>query len=157
MDTDGHVSVTSQVDLVNEPHASSWGFGRPETDWDKAAARLGNHVLSQCSRWLVFVEGVGHTPGAPGANSKHHSAQIFWGENLVGVADAPVELEQAGRLVFSPHAYGPSVWEMTYFEDETFPSNMDAIWQVPRLTLCSVCVRPVHPAYHRAIGPVQHL
>ena len=56
------------VDLVNKPHAASWGFGRA-TDWNMAAARIGNHILSKCPRWLIFVEGVGFSPGAPGADS----------------------------------------------------------------------------------------
>lgn len=41
------------VDLQNEPHASSWGKGLP-TDWNKAAERIGDHVLTLCPRWLVF-------------------------------------------------------------------------------------------------------
>lgn len=44
------------VDLQNEPHSSSWAKGDPNTDWGHAAERLGDHVLSQCARWLIFVE-----------------------------------------------------------------------------------------------------
>ena len=47
------------VDLQNEPHASSWAKD-PATDWNKAAERIGNHVLTQCPRWLIMVEGVGY-------------------------------------------------------------------------------------------------
>lgn len=54
------------VDLQNEPHKASWGKGDSDTDWGMAAERLGNHVLSQCPRWMIFVEGVGYSPGAPG-------------------------------------------------------------------------------------------
>lgn len=52
------------VDLKNKPSAASWGMGR-ETDWDEAASRLGNHVLSKCPRWLIGVEGVGQVSLAP--------------------------------------------------------------------------------------------
>lgn len=69
------------VDLVNEPHSASWGFGR-QTDWNKAAERIGNHILRRCPRWLIFVEGVGFKPGAPGADSS--SAGYWWGGNLAG-------------------------------------------------------------------------
>merc|ERR1711871_544073 len=67
------------VDLQNEPHASSWGKGggRRE-DWGHAAERLGNHVLELCPRWMIFVEGVGFTPGAPGMDNG--GAGIWWGE-----------------------------------------------------------------------------
>ena len=37
------------VDLMSEPYAASWGKGLI-TDWDRAAARLGNKVLKGCSR-----------------------------------------------------------------------------------------------------------
>ena len=49
------------ADLVNEPHGSSWAKGR-DIDWNLGAERLGNHVLDECQRWLIFVEGVGYDP-----------------------------------------------------------------------------------------------
>ena len=35
---------------------------------------------------------------------------IWWGENLVGARTQPVVLSVPGRLVYSPHVYGPSVF-----------------------------------------------
>ena len=113
------------ADLQNEPSKASWGKGR-NTDWDKAAERIGNHVLSKCPRWLIMVEGVGYNPGAPHADDA--SMGFWWGENLVGVKVAPVTLSDQKRLVYSPHSYGPSVYMHEYFEEENFPHNMDAIW-----------------------------
>ena len=113
------------VDLQNEPQKASWGKAR-STDWDKAAERIGNHVLSRCPRWLIMVEGVGYNPGAPHADDA--SMGFWWGENLVGIKVAPVMLSDQKRLVYSPHSYGPSVYMHEYFEEENFPHNMDAIW-----------------------------
>ena len=48
------------ADLQNEPHAASWGRNR-NTDWNRAAEMLGNHVGELCPRWLIFVEGA-HAP-----------------------------------------------------------------------------------------------
>ena len=48
------------VDVFNEPHKATWGQGGDDTRWDKAATRLGNHILSKCPRWLVFVEGINY-------------------------------------------------------------------------------------------------
>lgn len=90
------------ADLMNEPHAASWGFQRP-TDWDVAAGRLGDHVASLCPRWLVMVEGVGFTPGAPGADDPAEG--IWWGGNLFGAQKSPVALSDPTRLVYSPHTY----------------------------------------------------
>ena len=113
------------VDLVNEPHSSSWGKGLP-TDWNKAAERIGNHVHSRCARWLVFVEGVGYTPGAPGADDP--GMGIWWGSNLVGARTQPVVLANQEKLVYAPHVYGPSVYVQSYFKSPMFPNNMASIW-----------------------------
>lgn len=89
------------ADLQNEPHASSWGKGDPATDWGLAAGRLGNHVLQACPRWMIFVEGVGFEPGAPGMDSG--GAGIWWGENLAGAKVKHVPLSDMSKLVYSPH------------------------------------------------------
>ena len=114
------------ADLQNEPHKASWGKGR-DTDWDKAAARIGNHVLSRCPRWLIMVEGVGYNPGAPGADNPAQG--FWWGENLVGIKVAPVALSNQRRLVYSPHSYGPSVYMHNYFKAPDFPNNMESVWE----------------------------
>ena len=114
------------ADLQNEPHSSSWGRGLAEKDWNKAAERIGNHVLSKCERWLIMVEGVGSDPGAMELENSHYG--IWWGENLAGVAHAPVTLSTMTRLVYSPHVYGPSVYKQGYFSDRHFPKNMGKIW-----------------------------
>lgn len=98
------------VDLQNEPYKASWGKDAA-TDWSLAAARLGNHVLSRCPRWMVFVEGVGAWPGAAGATQEQaRTAGIWWGENLRGARQSPVRLARPDKLVYSPHTWGPSVF-----------------------------------------------
>ena len=88
------------ADLVNEPVKASWGRGEP-TDWNKAAERFGDKVLSVCPRLLIMVQGVGGEPGAP--NDGGISEGYFWGENLVGAATSPVQLVDMTKLVYSPH------------------------------------------------------
>lgn len=118
--------ISVAQDLQNEPHSSSWGKGLP-TDWNKAAEKLGDHVNSKCARWMIFVEGVGYTPGAPGADDP--GAGFWWGENLVGAKVAPVRLRNQSKLVYAPHVYGPAVYMQSYFKVFGFPNNMPAIWQ----------------------------
>eukprot|EP00741_Cyanophora_paradoxa_P016823 tig00020943_g16247.t1 len=98
--------------------AATWGTGNDATDWDAAAARIGNAVLSVCPRWLIFVEGVERVDGKTG----------WWGGNLAAAAKHPVALSNPKRLVYSPHVYGPGVFMQTYFSDSSFPTNMPAIW-----------------------------
>ena len=54
------------VDLSAQPFRATWATGNALTDWDAAATRLGNRVLTRCKRWLVFVQGVGTDPGVAG-------------------------------------------------------------------------------------------
>jgi len=110
------------VDLKNEPWKTTWNTGNQATDWDKAAARIGNHILTSNggSRFLIFVEGDCTSPSCSDA--------CFWGENMQGVKSAPVALTPKNKLVYSPHSYGPAVAAQAYFNDPNFPKNMPAIW-----------------------------
>jgi len=119
-------------DLKNEPHASTWGTGNQATDWNLAAQRIGNHILANGGdKFLIFVEGTSNSPSCnPGC---------FWGEDLLGVTTNPVNLTSQSKLVYSPHCYGPSVYDQPYFSDPNYPRNLPDIWQahygfVPKLT-----------------------
>jgi len=69
---------------------------------------------------------VGYDPGAPGSNEA--ATGWWWGENIFGAAKRPVTLKDQTKLVYSPHTYGPSVFEQEYFSDVSFPNNMPSIW-----------------------------
>lgn len=79
------------VDIQHEPHASTWGTGKP-TDWNRAAERIGNHILSLCPRLLIFVEGVGSTGVGAGF-------ELWSGE--VGITRAPSHSESE-RAILTP-------------------------------------------------------
>jgi endoglucanase len=111
------------ADLKNEPYACTWNSGNANTDWNTAAQRIAEAIHAQVStRFLILVEGVGATypPCQP--------ANCFWGENLIGVSQAPITITQQNKVVYSPHVYGPAVAPQTYFNDPNFPSNMPQIW-----------------------------
>ena len=135
------------VDLQNEPYMSSWGDGDPLTDWRLGSQVLGNHVLSRCPRWLIMIEGVADDPGAvDGFNIGH-----FWGENLEGARNRPARLHNMSKLVYSPHAYGPSLYDaMPYFLAPEFPNNMAAIWEV------CMCHAHVKNLLKRVLRSAQH-
>ncbi|KOO52986.1 cellulase (glycosyl hydrolase family 5) subfamily protein [Chrysochromulina tobinii] len=126
------------VDLKNLPSAASWGKNTPPsvesepTDWDVAAARLGDHVNAKCPRWLIGVQGVGATPGAaqdPEMEFATMYPTYHDGENLVGARRRPVELHDPTRLVYMAHSYGPGVHVLPYMESEDFPQNTELVWQ----------------------------
>jgi endoglucanase len=104
------------IDLFNEPH------GLSHADWKALAEQAGRAVLERNPKLLLFVEGI----GGEGYDATSHDGP-FWGENLTGVAAAPVDLPPS-RLVYSPHVYGPSVYAQEYFDAPNFPANMPAIW-----------------------------
>jgi endoglucanase len=112
------------ADLKNEPHGSAtWGTGDRTTDWRLAAERAGNAILKINPHWLIVVEGV--EEGVPGQKAKKH----WMGGNLEGVRRAPVRLKVKNQLVYSPHEYGPGVFDHAWFSDPSFPKNLSTIWE----------------------------
>lgn len=97
------------ADLKNEPHgAAEWGTGSAN-DWRRAAERAGAAVQAIAPHWLVVIEGVqGPVPG-------QRLASHWWGGNLEAAGAFPVRLPVANRLVYSPHEYGPSVYDQPWF------------------------------------------
>lgn len=111
-------SAVVAMDVNNEPHSATWGDSSPATDWNKAAERCGNAILEVNPDVLIIVEGVGEFEG----NS------YWWGGNLMGAAQYPIQLSNPSKLMYSAHEYGPEVAPQDWFEDPSFPTNMPAIW-----------------------------
>jgi endoglucanase len=110
------------IDIKNEPHGSaSWGTGNAATDWNLAAEKASARILAVNPRLLIFVEGIERNANCSG-NTGH-----FWGGNLEPLACKPLNIPR-NKLVLSPHAYGPDVYGMDYFNAADFPNNMTAIW-----------------------------
>jgi aryl-phospho-beta-D-glucosidase BglC (GH1 family) len=109
------------ADLHNEPYNGSWGDGSA-TDWQAAAERAGNAVLASNPDWLIFVEGI----------SNYKGNSYWWGGNLMGVRDHPVELNIDGKLVYSAHDYPNSIYGQPWFQGSNFaealPAKFDQMW-----------------------------
>ncbi|MFC5911707.1 cellulase family glycosylhydrolase, partial [Streptacidiphilus monticola] len=112
-------SAVVGIDLHNEPHdPACWGCGDPATDWRLAAERAGNAVLAANPNLLIFVEGV----------QTFNGSSYWWGGNLQGAGQYPVQLSVPNHLVYSAHDYATSVASQTWFTDPAFPANMPGIW-----------------------------
>ncbi|WP_369170197.1 cellulase family glycosylhydrolase [Streptomyces sp. R28] len=112
-------STVVGIDLHNEPHdPACWGCGDTTRDWRLAAQRAGNAVLSVNPELLIMVEGVQSYDGVSG----------WWGGNLMGVAQYPVQLDVPNRLVYSAHDYATSVAQQPWLSDPAFPGNMPGVW-----------------------------
>jgi endoglucanase len=113
------------ADLKNEPHGkASWGTDDLATDWRLAAERAGNAIAKVNPDWLIVVEGVENN--VPGQKLANH----WQGGNLEGVLHYPVRLSKRNKLVYSPHEYGPGVYDQPYFSDKNFPQNLLDRWQI---------------------------
>nr|WP_290227155.1 cellulase family glycosylhydrolase [Trichocoleus desertorum] len=112
------------ADLKNEPHGrASWGTNDSATDWRLAAERAGNAILAVNPNWLIVVEGVeNNVPG--------QKLAVHWqGGNLEGVKRFPVRLAVKDKLVYSPHEYGPGVYNQPWFSEAAFPKNLYSRWE----------------------------
>lgn len=140
------------IDLKNEPHGKNdgqgmaiWDGSTAENNWRYAAERGAAAVLEQNPNLLIMVEGNEVYPkfengkdwNSPAVDYAHYddpSAQAFhgawWGGNFRGAREYPVDLgEHQSQLVYSPHDYGPLVWEQEWFKkDFTRQTLLDDYW-----------------------------
>ena len=88
------------------------------------AELAGNAVLDKNPNALIIIEGIQIYPKDIKANnfvSKDDDNDYYntwWGANLMGVKDYPVDFGSAERnkqIVYSPHDYGPRVYEQPWF------------------------------------------
>ncbi len=111
------------ADLANEPHGpATWGDGNPKTDWHMAAEKAGDAIQAVNPDWLIIVEGI----------EQYHNDDYWWGGNLEGVASDPVKLSVPDKLVYSPHDYGPEVYNQSWFQAPNpadLAHTLPAVWE----------------------------
>lgn len=108
------------ADLDNEPHGPAcWGCGDPAVDWQMEAEKLGNELLTINPHWLIFVQGV----------ECYQADCYWWGGNLEGVANKPVQLHIPNQVVYAPHDYPHEVSDLHYFHAPTYPNNLPGVWE----------------------------
>lgn len=131
-------------DLKNEPHgkpyegseAAKWDASEDDNNWRYVATEAAMTVLSNNPNALVMVEGTEIYPVDIKSNGDFSSTNEddyyfnWWGGNLRGVADYPIDLgEYQDKLVYSPHDYGPTVYEQPWFSGNyDYDSLMEDCW-----------------------------
>ena len=132
-------------DLKNEPHgkpnegdgAAIWNDSTDKNNWKYAAETAAARILAQNPNVLIMIEGIEIYPTDINANGDYHSTDEndyyfnWWGGNLRGVRDFPVNLgKYQNKLVYSPHDYGPTVYKQPWFEGSyDYDSLMKDCWQ----------------------------
>lgn len=132
------------IDLKNEPHGkqnesprAKWDNSKDSDNWKYIAEKAGNTVLSANPNLLVMVEGIECYPKDIKTNGNFKSTNEddyyfdWWGGNLRGVKDYPVDLgKYQNKLVYSPHDYGPTVYKQPWFEGNfDYNSLLKDCWQ----------------------------
>ena len=123
---------------------AKWDDSTDQNNWAYAATECGNAILDKNPNALILIEGVEQYPKtdkgytydtadiwqAPADQSPWYGA--WWGGNLRGVKDYPIDFGSADRnsqIVYSPHDYGPSVYNQTWFDkDFTTQTLLDDYW-----------------------------
>ncbi len=132
-------------DLKNEPHgkpsegsrAAVWNDSDSPNNWKKEAEKAALTVLKENPNVLIMVEGIETYPMDIKENGDYRSKIAddyyisWWGGNLRGVADYPIDLGKfQDKLVYSPHDYGPTVYNQPWFyEGYDYDSLMKECWR----------------------------
>ena len=111
------------VDLFEEPHGTTWAGLERSVNWHAAAQRIGNHIQTLCSHWMIMVQGARNSPWESGS-----FYEMTPGENLMGVQQAPVRLTDQSKLIYAPHVAPPSEHMIDAYNADAFPGNMAAVW-----------------------------
>ena len=117
-------------DLKNEPHGKAnesprakWDNSTDSDNWKYIAEKAAKSVFAGNPNALVMVEGIEIYPTDIKKNGDFSSTNMgdyyctWWGGNLRGVKDNPVDLgKYQNKLVYSPHDYGPAVYQQPWFQ-----------------------------------------
>lgn len=130
-------------DLKNEPHGKAnenprakWDGSKDSDNWKYVAEKAAKAVLDKNPNVLVMVEGIEIYPIDIKSNGDFSSTNpsdyysTWWGGNLRGVKNDPVDLgKYQNKLVYSPHDYGPAVYQQEWFKgDYTYKSLYRDAW-----------------------------
>ncbi|MBR1862678.1 MAG: cellulase family glycosylhydrolase [Ruminococcus sp.] len=132
-------------DLKNEPHgkpnegsdAAIWNNSTKNNNWKYVAETAAKKVLAKNPNVLIMVEGTEIYPKDIKKNGDYKFSDDddyyfnWWGGNLRGVKDYPIDLgKYQDKLVYSPHDYGPTVFEQDWFKGNyTYQSLINDVWR----------------------------
>ncbi|MBR6044670.1 MAG: cellulase family glycosylhydrolase [Ruminococcus sp.] len=130
------------IDLKNEPHgkpnegasAAIWNDSKSANNWKHVAETAALKVLAKNPNVLIMVEGTEIYSKKNGSYTSSDSGDYYfnwWGGNLRGVKDYPLDLgKYQNKLVYSPHDYGPTVYEQPWFKGNySYDSLMKDCWK----------------------------
>ncbi|GAA4414191.1 cellulase family glycosylhydrolase [Actinokineospora soli] len=120
------------MDVKNEPHGTptqppraKWDSTTDQDNFKHVCETAGRRILAINPKVLILCEGVevyprpGETWSSPNTDPDltPNYYYTWWGGNLRGVAQHPINLgANQDQLVYSPHDYGPLVFDQPWFQ-----------------------------------------
>ncbi|GIH06461.1 hypothetical protein Rhe02_45280 [Rhizocola hellebori] len=120
------------MDVKNEPHGTpnsppraKWDNTTDQDNFKNACETAGRRILAINPNVLILCEGIevypreGKSWSSPNTNPDQSPNYYYnwWGGNLRGVATNPINLgANQDQLVYSPHDYGPLVFDQPWFQ-----------------------------------------
>jgi endoglucanase len=128
------------MDVKNEPHGKAgdnprakWDSSTDPDNFKNACQVAGRRILAVNPEVLILCEGIEIYPKAGTTWSSTVATDYdstWWGANLRGAKDHPVDLgANSDQLVYSPHDYGPLVFEQPWFAKPFDKASLTAdVW-----------------------------
>ncbi|MFD6420210.1 glycoside hydrolase family 6 protein [Streptomyces sp. NPDC060194] len=143
------------MDVKNEPHGkqtesprAKWDSSTDQDNFKYACETAGKRILAINPNVLVLCEGIEIYPKA--GKSWSSTAELdyhfnWWGGNLRGAKDHPVNLgANQDQLVYSPHDYGPLVFQQPWFQGDWNRQTLERdVWDPNWLYLHKQNVSPL--------------
>lgn len=133
-------------DLKNEPHGTpndtvraKWDNSTDVDNWKNTAETAAKRILAINPEVLILVEGnevyprEGETWNSPNTDPDLSPNYYYnwWGGNLRGAKQHPINLgAHQDQLVYSPHDYGPLVYNQPWFDKPFDKASLtDDVWR----------------------------
>ncbi len=128
------------MDIKNEPHGTAnssprakWDSSTDQDNFKNVCQTAGRRILAINPEVLILCEGIETYPKEGVSWSSTNEKEYYntwWGGNLRGVTDHPVDLgANQDQLVYSPHDYGPLVYEQSWFQKPFTKATLEAdVW-----------------------------
>jgi endoglucanase len=133
-------------DLKNEPHGTpndtvraKWDNSTDVDNWKNTAETAAKRILAINPEVLILVEGnevyprEGETWNSPNTDPDLSPNYYYnwWGGNLRGAKQYPINLgANQDQLVYSPHDYGPLVYNQPWFDKPFDKASLtDDVWR----------------------------
>jgi endoglucanase len=110
------------IDIFNEPWDYSW------SEWSSLIDQAYTAISAVNPNILIFAQGIGSSNGSQDGTPETKTPTPHgdmatnpnWGENLFEAGTKPPTMPKS-KLVYSPHTYGPAVYQQAMFTDPAQP------------------------------------